>query len=77
MPREEFLARMDAQIEQVRSGERLEGVEGSLLVPGERGQRRRDALQAEGVAPLSAAAWDDLARTCARADVPVPDIVGV
>ena len=39
LPREEFLARMEAQIEQVKAGERLAGVD-ELLVPGERGHRR-------------------------------------
>src|SRR6266508_2923155 len=39
LPRQEFLARMEAQIDQIKQGERLPGVE-ELLVPGERGQRR-------------------------------------
>ena len=39
LPRQQFLERMDAQIDQIKQGERLPGVD-ELLVPGERGQRR-------------------------------------
>ena len=38
MPRQEFLERMDAQLDQVKQGERLPGVD-ELLVPGERAPR--------------------------------------
>jgi LDH2 family malate/lactate/ureidoglycolate dehydrogenase len=38
LPRQEFLARMDAQIDQIKRVERFPGVE-ELLVPGECGQR--------------------------------------
>jgi hypothetical protein len=39
LPRQEFLARMDAQLDQIKQGERMPDVQ-ELLVPGERGQRR-------------------------------------
>ena len=63
MPREEFLERMDAQIDQVKGGERLPGVE-ELFVPGERGQRRHAQLTARGIVPLATASWQLLATTC-------------
>jgi LDH2 family malate/lactate/ureidoglycolate dehydrogenase len=56
LPREEFLERMDAQLDQIKQGERLPGVD-ELLVPGERGQRRYLDLTARGVVPLSSASW--------------------
>jgi hypothetical protein len=54
LPRQEFLARMDAQLDQIKQGERLPGVE-ELLVPGERGQRRYLDLTARGLVPLASA----------------------
>jgi LDH2 family malate/lactate/ureidoglycolate dehydrogenase len=71
MPREEFLARVDTQIEQVKRGERAEGV-AELLVPGERGQRRREALLAQGTVPLSAVAWDRLTTALEALGVEAP-----
>jgi LDH2 family malate/lactate/ureidoglycolate dehydrogenase len=71
LPRHEFLARMDEQIDQVKQGERLPGVE-ELLVPGERGQRRYAELTARGVVPLAPASWQMLATSCESLDVPLP-----
>ncbi|MDX6647328.1 MAG: hypothetical protein QOK40_3055 [Miltoncostaeaceae bacterium] len=73
MPREEFLARMDAQIDQVQGGERLAGIE-ELLVPGARGQRRAEALSARGVVPLAPASWQILATGCESLGVPLPAV---
>ena len=74
MPREEFLERMDAQIDQVKGGERLPGVE-ELFVPGERGQRRHAQLTARGIVPLAPASWQLLATTCELLEVPLPGAV--
>jgi LDH2 family malate/lactate/ureidoglycolate dehydrogenase len=74
MPREEFLARMDAQIDQVQGGERLAGVE-ELLVPGVRGQRRAAALSARGIVPLAPASWQILATSCGSLGVPLPAVL--
>ena len=66
-PRAEFLARMDAQIDQVKQGERAPGVD-ELLVPGERGERRLQELIARGVLPPRRAAgscWRRAARRSA------------
>jgi LDH2 family malate/lactate/ureidoglycolate dehydrogenase len=73
IPRAEFLARIDALIDQVLDGERLEGVE-ELVVPGLRGHRRAAALSAQGVAPLSPAAWEILATTCRSLGVAPPTV---
>jgi hypothetical protein len=51
MPRQELLARIDAQIDQIKQGERPPGVD-ELLVPGERGERRRLDLVSRGAVPL-------------------------
>jgi LDH2 family malate/lactate/ureidoglycolate dehydrogenase len=74
MPRGEFLARMDEQIEQVHRGERLPGVE-ELLVPGERGQRRYLDLTARGAVPLAAASWHVMAEVCGSLGEPLPAIL--
>ena len=74
LPRREFLARMDAQIDQIKQGERLPGVD-ELLVPGERGQRRYLNLSASGVVPLAPASWQMLATSCASLGAPLPAIV--
>ena len=74
LPRQEFLARMDAQIDQIKQGERLPGVE-ELLVPGERGQRRYLDLTARGVVPLAPASWQILTTGCTSLAAPVPAVL--
>jgi LDH2 family malate/lactate/ureidoglycolate dehydrogenase len=74
LPRQEFLARMDAQIDQVKNGERLPGVE-ELLVPGEGGERRRLDLTDRGVVPLEPASWQVLEQACESLNAPVPALV--
>jgi LDH2 family malate/lactate/ureidoglycolate dehydrogenase len=74
LPRQEFLARMDAQIDQIKQGERLPGVD-ELLVPGERGQRRYLDLTARGVVPLAPASWQLLATGCTSLAAPLPAIL--
>jgi LDH2 family malate/lactate/ureidoglycolate dehydrogenase len=74
LPRREFLARMDAQLDQVKQGERLPGVE-ELLVPGERGQRRYLDLSARGVIPPASASWQILTTGCASLAAPVPAVL--
>jgi LDH2 family malate/lactate/ureidoglycolate dehydrogenase len=71
LPREEFLSRMEAQIDQVKSGERLAGVD-ELFVPGERGHRRYRELATRGTAPLSEATWEALTKACALLSIPPP-----
>jgi LDH2 family malate/lactate/ureidoglycolate dehydrogenase len=74
LPREEFLARMDAQIDQIKQGERLPGVD-ELVVPGERGQRRYLKLTASGVVPLAPAGWQVLVASCASLGAPLPAVL--
>jgi LDH2 family malate/lactate/ureidoglycolate dehydrogenase len=74
LPREEFLERMDAQLDQIKQGERLPGVE-ELLVPGERGQRRYLDLTARGIVPLAPASWQLLATSCESLAVPLPTVL--
>jgi LDH2 family malate/lactate/ureidoglycolate dehydrogenase len=74
MPREEFLARIDAQIDQVKRGERLAGVD-ELLVPGERGQRRYVDRTASGAVPLAPTTWDALATSCRSLGAPLPAVI--
>ena len=71
LPREEFLARMEVQIEQVKAGERLAGVD-ELLVPGERSHRRYQGLIARGTASLSEATWEALTKACASLSIAPP-----
>jgi LDH2 family malate/lactate/ureidoglycolate dehydrogenase len=72
MPREQFLARMDEQIDQVRQGERAPGVD-ELLVPGERGERRHEELAGRGELPLAPASRQILAGTCEALGVELPE----
>jgi LDH2 family malate/lactate/ureidoglycolate dehydrogenase len=73
LPREEFLRRMDDQIEQTKAAQPLPGV-GEIFVPGERGQRRRRQLIAGQTVPLGDVTWQTLARTCADLGVPLPEV---
>jgi LDH2 family malate/lactate/ureidoglycolate dehydrogenase len=74
LPREELLARMDAQIDQIKQGERSPGVD-ELLAPGERGQRRYLGLTARGVVPLAPASWQLLVAGCTSLAVPLPAVL--
>jgi LDH2 family malate/lactate/ureidoglycolate dehydrogenase len=74
LPREEFLARMDAQIDQVKSGTPQQGVE-EIFVPGERGLRRKRQLLSQGTVPLSAASWEALSEVCRSAGIPLPPVL--
>jgi LDH2 family malate/lactate/ureidoglycolate dehydrogenase len=65
---------MDAQLDQIKQGERLPGVE-ELLVPGERGQRRHLDLSARGVVPLAPASWQLLAADCTSLGTPLPAVL--
>jgi LDH2 family malate/lactate/ureidoglycolate dehydrogenase len=74
LPRQEFLERMDAQLDQIKEGERLPGIE-ELLVPGERGHRRYLDLTAHGAVPLALASWQLLATGCDSLGVPLPAVL--
>jgi LDH2 family malate/lactate/ureidoglycolate dehydrogenase len=74
LPRREFLARMDAQIDQIKQGERLPGVD-ELVVPGERGERRSLDLTARGVVPLESAGWQVLEKVCESLTAPLPTVI--
>jgi ureidoglycolate dehydrogenase (NAD+) len=71
LPREQFLARMDALIDQVKQGERAPGVD-ELVLPGERGERRRRELTARGAVPIDQDGWELLAAGCQTLGVPLP-----
>jgi LDH2 family malate/lactate/ureidoglycolate dehydrogenase len=71
LPREEFLARVDALIAQVKQGEPAPGVE-ELVLPGERGERRLRELTASGEIPLDPAGWELLTSACRTLGVRVP-----
>ncbi|MDQ3703229.1 MAG: Ldh family oxidoreductase [Chloroflexota bacterium] len=71
LPGDEFRRRMAEQIEQIKGAEPLPGID-EIMVPGERGQRRRRALLAAGTVPLGAVTWQTLERTGAELDVPPP-----
>jgi LDH2 family malate/lactate/ureidoglycolate dehydrogenase len=74
LPREEFLGRMEDQIDQVKAGERLAGVD-ELFVPGERGHRRYRELTTRGTAPLSGATWEALTKACASLSIAPPPVL--
>jgi LDH2 family malate/lactate/ureidoglycolate dehydrogenase len=70
-PRQEFLARVDALVEQVKSGERAPGVD-ELVLPGERGERRLREVTASGEYELDEPGWQMLASGCEALGVPLP-----
>jgi LDH2 family malate/lactate/ureidoglycolate dehydrogenase len=69
LPRDEFLARMDAQIDQVKASRRREGV-AEILLPGERGQRRKHELLARGQVPLTDPTWRLLTQCAEQTGIP-------
>lgn len=73
LPRDEFLARMDEQIQQVKASERKDGV-GEIFIPGERGLRRKRELLERGTVPLTPAAWKAVEQQCADAGVALPAV---
>ena len=74
MPLEEFQARVDALVDQVKASERMEGVE-EIFVPGERGQRLRETLLERGALTLSEGSWSQLAKVCAAVGATLPAIL--
>jgi LDH2 family malate/lactate/ureidoglycolate dehydrogenase len=74
MPRREFLERMDAQIDQIKEGRRLPGID-ELLVPGERGQRRYGDRTAGGAVPLGPTTWEALGTSCRSLGAPLPAVI--
>ena len=73
LPRDEFARRMAEQVGQVKSAEPIDG-DAEVLVPGERGQRRRLQLQERGTVPLGEITWQALEKTCASLAVPLPEV---
>jgi LDH2 family malate/lactate/ureidoglycolate dehydrogenase len=71
LPGDAFARRMDEQIAQIKGAARLPGVE-EILVPGERGLRRRRELLARGTVTLGASSWHALTRECSALGVPLP-----
>jgi len=74
LPRDEFLQRMDAQLDDIKQGERLPGVE-ELVGPGERGRRRYLELNARGEVPVSPASWQVLVTSCDSLGAPLPAVL--
>jgi LDH2 family malate/lactate/ureidoglycolate dehydrogenase len=62
---------MEAQIDQVKAGERLAGVD-ELFLPGEPGHRRYRGLTTRGTAPLSGSTWEALTKACASLSIAPP-----
>jgi LDH2 family malate/lactate/ureidoglycolate dehydrogenase len=71
LAREEFLERMEAQIDQVKAGERLADVD-ELFLPGERSDRRYRELTTRGTAPLSGTTWEALTKALASLSISPP-----
>lgn len=74
LPLHEFLQRMDTQLDQIKQGDRLPGVD-ELVVPGERGQRRYLELTSRGVVPVAPASWHVLVTTCDSLTAPPPAVL--
>jgi LDH2 family malate/lactate/ureidoglycolate dehydrogenase len=75
LPRADFLARVDAQLDQIKQAVPTAETN-EPLIPGEAGERRRVDLTARGVVPLAPASWRILANRCELLGVELPDVVG-
>ena len=73
MPADEYRARMDAVIEQVHDTEKLPGTD-DILVPGERGQRRRRQMVEKGGVPLGDVTWQTMEKVCRELGVAMPAV---
>ncbi|MDP6823214.1 MAG: Ldh family oxidoreductase [Dehalococcoidia bacterium] len=73
MDRDVFLSRMDDQIEQIKNGERIEGVE-EIFVPGERGLRRKSALLESGMVELADTAWSAMEAVAKDVGIGLPQV---
>ena len=73
MPREEFLSRMDQQMDQIKAGERMKGVD-EIFVPGERGMRHRADLLATGNLQMMDPTWNAMESVANEKGVPLPDL---
>lgn len=74
MPLEQFQARVDIQIEQIKAGERVDGVK-EILVPGERGQKRREMLLQRGTLELTKASWEQLVKASEAVGLTPPGLI--
>jgi len=74
MPREEFLARMDKQIEKIKCGKRMPGVQG-IFIPGERGLHRKASLLAGGTLDVAGSVWGRLESLSEEKRIPLPELV--
>jgi LDH2 family malate/lactate/ureidoglycolate dehydrogenase len=64
---------MDDQIEQIKNGERIEGVE-EIFVPGERGLRRKSALLESGMVELADTAWSAMEAVAKDVGIGLPQV---
>jgi LDH2 family malate/lactate/ureidoglycolate dehydrogenase len=68
--RAEFLARIDATIDQLKAGKKLAGVD-EILVPGERSARKAAENQQRGV-PVGAETWKEIEAWAAKFHIELP-----
>ncbi|MCL4543572.1 MAG: Ldh family oxidoreductase [Chloroflexi bacterium] len=73
LPLDEFPTRVDGEIDQIKSSERLEGVT-EVILPGERGLRRRERFLVRGTLPLQEVVWASLRSSCALAGIAPPPV---
>jgi LDH2 family malate/lactate/ureidoglycolate dehydrogenase len=73
MPREQFVARMDAEIERIKGTKRKPGVD-EIYYAGERGQRRMAKLRAAGRVNLSGDAVESLRNASESSSVAMPEL---
>lgn len=74
MAREEFLQRVDLQLDQVKQSERLPGID-ELHLPGERAARRHRELTQQGTVPVAPESWRVLAAACDSVSAPLPQVL--
>ncbi len=71
MPRDEFLERMDRQIEQIKGGKRMDGVD-EIFIPGERGLRQKTASLEKGTLELPDNTWSGMEAMAKEKGVSLP-----
>ena len=74
MPGEEFRQRMDEQINQVKSADRLPGVD-EIFAPGERGLRHKADVLVRGTLDVIDGAWAGMERIAGEKGIQLPEQV--
>ena len=72
-PIEEFNKLMDREIDRIKGGKKMPGVD-EIFYPGERGQKRMRDLRLEGVVPLGESGWSSMQAVSDKHGIEMPQL---